>query len=247
MGQGGEIKHRPSCRITARDVDLLAALYQNVVLSFPQIVSKVFPGRAKSTVLNRLAQLESMRLIQRWKVPRLRAGADGKEILVVFQITRRGMKELERRQPTTVRRDTPVGLNGYALHHDVLLVDVMEALREKFPGARVIHGRLIERDPGAGGTEPDSVIEMNDGKERWAVELELTAKSERRYREIVLRYRLDRTFTRVLYVTDGPRVGQKLARVLGEKLGAACPNPSNQKFLGLGLEELFQTAKGGNP
>ncbi len=234
-----KIKVHRRVSLTPRDFLLLEGLYENVVLSFPQVWRKVFGGRAKATALNRLARLEAMDFISRWKVPRLKAGCAGDEILVVFQITRKGIRALEKWQPSRAYRNTPVGLNGYSLLHDVLLVDVMDALRGKIPGAKVTNASLLPARIEANVVHPDAVIELAGGKERWAVELELTAKTERRYREIVLRYRLDRAFTRVLYVLETPRVENKLARVLGTKPGRLSPNPSTEKFICVYLAELF--------
>jgi hypothetical protein len=121
----------------------------------------------------------------------------------------------------------------------VLLVDVVDALREKFPGAILTNGRLLGDQASAQSVNPDAVLEFPECKERWAVELELNAKSEKRYREIVLRYRLQSAFARVLYVTGSREVVQKLARVLDrmpERLSSAEPT---EKFLWLDLVELL--------
>jgi hypothetical protein len=71
------------------------------------------------------------------------------------------------------------------------------------------------------------------------VELELTAKSEKRYREIVLRYRLASAYARVLYVTNSREVVQKLARVLDETLEPLGANPPISKFLVAKISELL--------
>ncbi len=239
-----KIKVHRRVSLTPRDYFLLEELYENVVLSFPQVWRKVFEGRAKATALNRLARLEAMDFISRWKVPRLKAGCAGGEILVVFQVTRKGIRALEKWQPGKEYRERPLGLNGYSLLHDVLLVDVMDVLRGKIPGSKVTNASLLPPREEANVVQPDAVIELAEGRERWAVELELTAKTERRYREIVLRYRLDRAFTRVLYVLEMPRVENKLARVLGTKPGRLSLNPPTEKFLCVYLAELFPQPKG---
>ncbi|MCO5143653.1 MAG: hypothetical protein M9962_11235 [Oligoflexia bacterium] len=212
-------------------------LYQNVVLSFPQVWRKVFKNRAKATVMNRLARLESSGLITRWKVPRLRAGFAKNEILVVFQITTRGIRGLEKAFPKKDFRKHPVKISGYSLLHDVLLVDVVDVLKEKFMGAKIQNGKLLEQREKGKIVLPDAVIEMANGGERWAIELELTAKTEKRYREIILRYRLERNISRVLYIIEAPRVYHKLAKVLGKNPQKFCHNPT-ERFLVAYVEDL---------
>lgn len=238
-----KIKIEKRVSLTPRDLFLLMELYQNVVLSFSQVCRKVFLGKAKSTVLNRLGKLEGMGFLERWRVPVLDSKQPGPGVFVVFSITRKGIAALAARHPGQRFRSKPIRVHGYGIYHDVLLVDVMDALREKFPGTIVTNGRLWSEQPGTSAVNPDAVLEMPGGKERWAVELECTAKSEKRYREIVLRYRLQSTFDRVLYVMDKAEVVQKLARVLDrmpERLG---PNLPTEKFLVLPLNDLVPQNK----
>ncbi len=238
-----KIKVEKRVSLTPRDLLFLSELYENVVLSFPQVCRKVFQGKAKSTVLNRLGKLEGMGFIERWRVPVLDSKSPGPGVFVVFSITRKGIGALQARHPGKRFRQKPIRIHGYAIHHDVLLVDVMDALREKFPGAFVENGRLLPDQAAASAVYPDAVLDLPGRKESWAVELELTAKSEKRYREIVLRYRLQSVFDRVLYVTDREEVVQKLARALDrmpEQLGS---NPPAEKFLLLSLKELLSAQK----
>jgi DNA-binding MarR family transcriptional regulator len=237
------IKVERRVSLTPRDLFLLNTLYENVVLSFTQVCRKAFSGKAKSTVLNRLGKLEGMGVIERWRVPVLDSKKPGPGIFVVFCITRKGIGILAARQPDRAFRQKPIRLHGFTVHHDVLLVDVMDALRERFQSSIVTNGKLLGDQAAAQSVNPDAVLELPEGKERWAVELELTPKSEKRYREIVLRYRLQSAFARVLYVTTSREVVQKLARVLDrmpEKLGA---NQPLEKFLWLELNELLPPQK----
>lgn len=238
-----KIKIEKRVSLTPRDLFLLMKLYQNVVLSYCQLWRKAFQGKAKSTVLNRLGKLEGMGFIERWRVPVLNSKQSGPGIFVVFSITRKGLAALSVRHPGQMFRQKPIRVHGYGVYHDVLLVDVMEALRVKFTGATVTNGRLWGEQSSASAVNPDAVLESPCGKERWAVELECTAKSEKRYREIVLRYRLQSAFDRVLYVTDKAEVVQKLARVLDRKpsvLGAEAPT---EKFLVVPLRDLVPKSK----
>lgn len=230
--------------LTQRDLNLLRELYKNTVLSFPQVERKVFRGRAKSTIINRLGRLEGLGVITRWRVPLLERSAPTGGAAVVYQITRRGIGVLKRVPGARVLRDKPVRLSGYSLYHDVLLVDVMDALRARFPGAHVTHGRLIEQGNGEHSVpDPDAVLTVPGGGERWGIELELHAKSEARYRELVLRYRLARDLERVLYVSGASDIVPKLARVLErpvESLGASHPQG---KFLFVPLDVLLNEWK----
>lgn len=238
-----KIKIEKRVSLTPRDLFLLMELYQNVVLSFPQVCRKAFEGKAKSTVLNRLGKLEGMGFLERWRVPVLDSKQPGPGVFVVFSITRKGIAALSAKHPGQAFRQKPIRVHGYGVYHDVLLVDVMDALKERFPGAVVKNGRLWGEQPGVSAVNPDAVMELPGGKERWAVELECTAKSEKRYREIVLRYRLQSVFDRVLYVTDREEVVQKLARVLDRKPSILGSDPPAEKFLLLPLNDLVPKNK----
>lgn len=237
-----KIKAFRRVEVTARDLYLLHELYQNVVLSFPQVWRKAFKNVAKSTALNRLSHLEAAGLVRRWRVAKFPAGREESEILVVYQVTRLGVRELGRRLGEVFEREEPPRLHGYTLHHDVLLVDVIEALREKLPGAELTHGRLVPAERAAGfGVEPDALLLPGAAEAPWAVELELTAKSEKRYREIVLRYQLTRAFAKVLYVLREERVRRKLERVLGHALIPLGAESTEDRFLFISLKELFES------
>ncbi len=242
-----KIKMQRRVSLTPRDIHLLNELYENVVLSFSQVCRKAFPGRAKPTVVNRLGRLEGMGVIERWRIPVLNVKTPGPGIFVVYQITKKGVNVLKGEYLSLELRDKPVRLHGYSIYHDLLLVDAMDALKARFPGAKVIHGRLAEYvADGDKVVEPDAVMEMPGSHERWAVELELTAKSERRYREIVLRYRLSRAFDRVLYVVGHSEIVPKLTRVLDKQPGELSATLPTEKFLAIGLTALLPIEKSAN-
>lgn len=243
-----KIKAFRRVELTTRDLFLLHELYRNVVMSFPQVWRTAFAKVAKSTALNRLAHLEAAGVLRRFRVPKFPAGREESEILVVFQITRLGIRELLKRQNFAIEKAEPLRLHGYTLHHDVLLVDVMEALEKRAPGARVTHGRLIPASLVAeAGIEPDAVLASTAAQGPMAVELELTAKTDKRYREIVLRYRLARVFSQVLYVIREERVRRKLERVLGHPLVPLGAESSGDRFLFVFLRDLFLAPKVPSP
>ncbi|MCK6597221.1 MAG: hypothetical protein L6Q37_02560, partial [Bdellovibrionaceae bacterium] len=65
------------------------------------------------------------------------------------------------------------------------------------------------------GVKPDAILSDTNGKLTIALELELTAKSERRYRELILKYRLAKDFESVIYVTSSEVIRNKIQNILG--------------------------------
>ena len=164
--------------LTSRDLRLMQLLYQSVALSFPQIERMVFEGRSKSTVLNRLARLESGDVIKRMRVHGLANSGATASIKVVFQLTKRGIRELSKVPGMRVERDEPIRLHGHSLVHDILLVDLASALRLSFPSSQTTDGRLWKEAQDPQQPKPDLVLSLPGDEKPWAVELELTYKSE---------------------------------------------------------------------
>jgi len=217
---------------TERDFSILKSLYEFVVLSFPQISKMHFQGKAKPTIVNRLTKLEESGLIQRLKIPRLQLNKEVGLISVVFQITRLGILILQKQYPGFELRQDPVRLRPYSVDHDLLLVDVMMAFKNKFPGSKIIHGELYFNNQSPSTLKPDVILVLPNGQGKIAVELELTAKSEKRYRELILKYRLAKDFTKVLYVTSHRQIEVKIKGILGSSL-------VNERFEFMQLVELF--------
>ena len=67
--------------------------------------------------------------------------------------------------------------NPTTLAHDLLLTEAITALAERFPGGRIVHGRLLPVDRNRQRRIPDAVIREPRTDYFTAVELELTAKS----------------------------------------------------------------------
>lgn len=217
---------------TERDFSVLLSLYDFVVLSFPQISKMHFDGKAKPTIVNRLTKLEESGLIQRLKIPRLQLNKEVGLISVVFQITRLGILVLQKQHPGFELRQDAIKLRPYSIDHDLLLVDVMLALKNKFPGSKVIHGELYFNNQSPSTLKPDVILVLPNGQGKIAIELELTAKSEKRYRELILKYRLAKDFTKVLYVTSHRQIEAKIKGILGSSL-------VNERFEFMQLVELF--------
>jgi hypothetical protein len=226
--------------LTPRDVVLLQGLYDSTVMSFNQIRRKYFPETALPTVSNRLSRLREGGLIQRLRVPRLLPNSARAPVETVFQITKPGIRELQKRTFEKVLREEPIRLNAFSVDHDVLLNDVMTALQEKFSGLKGIHGRLWNEVAVASGVNPDAVLVHPGSKTMYAVELELTLKSETRYREIVLKYRLASHFERVIYVTAHPAIDEKISKVMQAIPASIGGKPVTGKFFFVGLDALLK-------
>ena len=209
-------KINSSVMLTERDYFVLMGLYENVVMSFPQLTRQFFNGKAKPTVLNRLSKLESSGLICKFKVPRLLTSGSENVISVVYQITRQGIRELQKRHLDLELWPEPIRLQPFSIDHDLLLVDVLKALKAQHPDMSVVHGEHFSKKSTSPVLKPDAVLVMPGYPKPVALELELTAKSEKRYRELILKYRLAKDFEHVLYVTSHAQIEGKIKSVLGQ-------------------------------
>ncbi|MCB0411021.1 MAG: hypothetical protein KDD22_00750, partial [Bdellovibrionales bacterium] len=112
----------------------------------------------------------------------------------------------------------------------------MRGIGEQLPGVNVINGKHLLKENGTNNAKiPDAVLEvattdLEEAKRigivgpdavtkgainiKVAVELELTTKSDRRYREIITGYRLNRNVDRVLYLSHDWAVFRKIQSVL---------------------------------
>jgi DNA-binding Lrp family transcriptional regulator len=200
---------------TSRDYFVLKGLYDFKVMSFPQISRMYFEGNAKPTVVNRLSKLEGSGLISKYKVPRLLTSGSENVISVVYQITRSGIRVLQKWQPEFDFWPEPLSLQPFSVDHDLLLVDVLETLKKQKPGLQILLGDHFSRTPNVQGLKPDGLLIMDEVSKPVALELELTAKSEKRYRELILKYRLTKDFDHVLYVTGHVQIAAKMRSIIG--------------------------------
>jgi DNA-binding transcriptional ArsR family regulator len=228
-----------SVSLTPRDLLLLQGLYDFTVLSFSQVRQKFFKDKSISTASNRLSKLEEGGIIKSFRVPKFYGSMDKPGVSVLFQITRNGIRELQKRNFTEVLRDQPIKLHGYSIEHDVLLNDVIDALELKFPGSKLIHGKLLTGKEMASGLNSDALLTKPDGITKYAIELELSLKAESRYREIVLKYRLAQSIAKVIYVIGHPAIKEKLVNVLGGTPQTVGGKPLTGKFFFVGLDDLL--------
>lgn len=224
-------------RITQRDLSLLSLLCQNTVMSFEEVRLWAFEGRHKATVCNRLSKLEQMALLRRINVGNFIYKRNMRPVGVVVQITKRGVEILKSCGRFDERwRHEPVPVNIQSLIHDLELNGVLRGIGERLPSSTLINGKHLSKDGSPLRSKiPDAVLELTatdlEGAKRLgligpeaglkgaasvkvAVELELTTKSDRRYREILTGYRMSRAVDRVLYLSHDVAVFRKIQSVL---------------------------------
>lgn len=195
--------------LTNRDLDMMTALHDHVVLSFRQIHEKLFPARAIATAMNRLKRIESQGWIERLRIPRLRIEGRRNATGVVFQLSYRGRTMLARARPeVSIFEKCPV-LNPHQLDHDLLIADIAEHFKRRFPGYQWTNGRYLQDSDGFKKI-PDAVLQRTAQDRAIAIELELTGKSARRYRDIVAALRTSPRIEKVIYVTASHAIGRKI-------------------------------------
>lgn len=205
--------------LTERDCILLKALYDNTVMTYGQIKMKVFPEVKKTTAINRLTKLLKVGLISRQRVARIRLGNDPHAIGVLYQITKSGIQWLIRRYPLITFRPEPVRVHFYTLEHDLLVVDLMAQLKKEIPGVEIVNGKLWESGTNANGLVPDLILKKPNSNALTAIELELNVKSEKRYRELILKYRMAGQFEKVIYFVGHESIQATILRtILGRPL-----------------------------
>jgi hypothetical protein len=81
---------------------------------------------------------------------------------------------------------------------------------------------------------------MSLASERYAIELELTAKSSTRYRQILASYQVSSHYDRVLYVVGCPQIAIKIRRFLGDQIAVSATLPATVgRFTFKMLEDYF--------
>jgi len=198
-----------------RDFKILALAFEHTVMSFEMVKRIHFGAVNLQTASNRLNRLCRGGFLRKYRAGLVIYQGTQRQVQMVFTITLQGIQALKARSPGVVIRDEPVPINSHTLIHDLLLGEVVEALKPEYPGRRIVNTKLLGDGAVRGVQLPDAIIRSANGKEDLALELELTVKSEKRYREIVTNYRLAGRFARVLVVTSDDSVALKMARAAG--------------------------------
>lgn len=206
---------QPTVILTERDLFILKGLYDFTLMIFPQMARVFFAGKAKPTVINRLTKLEQCGFITKTKLPRFITGKDKNMISVVYQVSRLGIRELQKRFSNVAFHPEPARLQPFSIEHDLLLVDVLLALKTQKPAMGFVLGEHFCRFKSHLSVKPDAILTDTNGKLSVALELELTVKSERRYRDLILKYRLAKDFESVVYITSSDAIKNKIQSLLG--------------------------------
>jgi len=192
-----------------RDLDMMMALHDHVVLSFGQIHEKFFPSRTIATAMNRLRRIENQDWIERLRIPRLHIQGRTNATGVVFQLSHRGRMMLARARPEVMIFEKCPVLNPHQLDHDLLIADIAEHFKRRFPGYQWTNGRYLQDSDGFKKI-PDAVLQKTAQDRAIAIELELNGKSARRYRDIVTTLRTSSRIEKVIYVTASHAIGRKI-------------------------------------
>jgi hypothetical protein len=189
------------------------------MMSMEQIRRYIFTNNAWPTITNRITKLEQGELIERLKVANLIHPLRFTNVGTVLKITSLGIRTLANKFASKTFSEGVSDIRVQQLQHDLLLLDIVESLKTKHPKNDFVEGSRHVKGVGDQTRVPDFVMIDPESKETTAIELELTAKSERRYRHIILDYRMSKSFSKVLFVTASETIKRKImTEVLGEKL-----------------------------
>lgn len=227
-------------KLMPRDWLLMEGLYANTMMSFKQIANYYFDERSKSTIHNRLTQLEQGGIIKRFKMGRILHHLTETEIGVVFSLTKLGLTLIQTKTSDRIIRIEPVPVNTSTLYHDLLLVDVTKKLESIFPGMGFVSGKLLGLPSQKMKRIPDIIGQRLSTEKMMAIELELTAKSEKRYRQILTEYRIAQEFERILYITSHVSIEEKIRSLLTHKKVDGFARPSTGKFYFSSLPDFFK-------
>jgi len=199
-------------KTTDRDLRLLLDLYRHSFLSFYQIALMHFDKCAGPTVYNRLSKLIKGDLIESMRVNLRVIHMSNKDIGVVYCITKKGLNLIKKYHHGGILRDAPIPINLNQLGHDLLLTDVIKVMQKKFIDAKVIDSKLLKLNYNYESQVPDAVVFMQNKK--LAIEVELTAKSNMRYREIISNYSTSSDFDGVLYLVKDVAIKNKIGGLI---------------------------------
>lgn len=205
---------KPRVKLTVRDLSVLADIANWGVLSLEQVRRRHFAGLAVSVSSERITRLSDAGIISKQRVGILMHHGQPKEIGSVVTITKVGLGIINRAGLGAHGQGQPRPLNTAELHHDLLLVDLSEAIQQVKTGCRIKRAERCTHGLHLGQRVPDLIVKTESA--RWAVELELTAKSSTRYRQILASYQLSGDYDRILYVVGSSSIATKIRRILGD-------------------------------
>jgi len=128
---------------------------------------------------------------------------------VVFQLLPKGRMVVATRRPDIYIFERCPQLNPQQLDHDLLIADISDCFRRRFPEHRWTNGRYLVVGDGLNKI-PDAVLQKPFADKLVAIELELTCKSARRYSEIVANLKSSPRIEQVIFVTSNFTIGRKI-------------------------------------
>lgn len=230
-------------RLTIRDIEMMKDIYDSQFLSFYQIHEKHYLKNKKPTVYNRLSKLIRGNLLEALNVNLFAYHRNNELVGVIYRLTKEGAKRLQNFVMTEEISLNPVALNFSCLYHDLLLTDSLRILNRRLPeykmmNSKVCYGSLEQKE-----RVPDAILIDPRTKIKMALELELTAKSEMRYRDIILSYRTSLEFEKVLYVVKDKSIQKKLGGLITGFNGRYEIGDDTDKFEFMTLENMLKPAK----
>ena len=200
-------------KLTDRDIKLMHDLYSNVFLSFEQIRREHFKNCATSTVYNRLSKLVNANMIETINVNIKANYLLPKDVGVIYSLSKLGLIRLKEYWHREIQRIIPAPINLSCLYHDLLLTDVIRKLKEQI-NCSVINSKIMDMSGLNYEQVPDAILFNSVNKTKWAIEVELTAKSNQRYREIVSNYATSNLFEKVLYIVKDESIRRKIGGII---------------------------------
>ncbi len=228
-------------RLTERDLALLFGCYENVFLTFEQIGKRYFKDKSTSTAYSRISQLMRGGFLQSHRI----GGILDKHSTVscVYQITRNALEVLEKNYPDVAFKRDLVKLNSTSLYHDYQLAEVLHFLKGEYGDLSFKNAKTQCENFESRDKLPDAIIYDKNDKIVGALELELTQKSDRRYREIVTDYRLSRTFLKIVYVYSNDGIATKIKEVVRGKAIVGLNQIDTGKFYFVKIQSLLNNNK----
>lgn len=203
--------------ITERDIRLLESLDRYALMTTAQIRMAHFHSTDLHTVLRRLRALEKRHLIQRHHGLK-----NGK---LSWTAAKKGL--------ALVGIGTPILVNRNTIEHDVQLTEVrllLDRLKigRKWRGShelRLIASSNVKPEDRNADVIPDALFAtMRDREARLiALEVELTAKSRKRYRRILDLYSYKKAINHIWYIVRPSKLGASLL-LEGAKLQRTMPS-----------------------
>tara|TARA_Y100000768_G_scaffold98349_1_gene71747 strand:- start:412 stop:1134 length:723 start_codon:yes stop_codon:yes gene_type:complete len=229
-------------KLTKRDIHLLYDLYSNVFLSFEQIRREHFKNCATSTVYNRLSKLIKAHLIVSRNINLSANNLLAKDVGVIYFVTQIGLKKLKVSWHGEIFRNFPAPINLNNVFHDLLLTDILRELKRKFSYS-VSNTKIMDLSKLNLDQIPDALVIDKKSNSNLAIELELTAKSKQRYREIISNYATNNLFDRVIYLVKDDGIIKKIGGIITGSGNHFEASEDTGKFEFINIKNLLKVQK----